>query len=44
MSGVDKKLQTRVIVVEDLPEGQEMLLACDEMKQFGLIHQAPSPM
>ena len=39
VSGVDKKLQTRVIVVEDLPEGQEMLLACDNMKQFGLIHQ-----
>ena len=37
VSGVDQKLQTRVIVVEDLPEGQEMLLACDDMKQFGLF-------
>ena len=41
VSGVDKKLQTIVIVVEDLPEGQEMLLACDD---FGLIHQdVPKP-
>ena len=28
-----------MIVVEDLPERQEILLACDDMKQFGLIPQ-----
>ena len=39
VSGVDKKLQTRVIVVECLPEGQEMLLACGDLKSFGLLHQ-----
>ena len=39
VSGVDRKQQTRVIVVEDLPEGQEMLLACDDLKLFGLIHK-----
>ena len=38
VSGVDRKLQTRVIVVEGLPEGQEMLLACDDLRDFGLIH------
>ena len=39
MTGVDLKLRTRVIVVEFLPEGQEMLLACGDLKSFGLIHQ-----
>ena len=44
VSGVDRKLQTRVIVVEGLPEGQEMLLACDDLKAFGLVHQGfPKP-
>ena len=38
VSGVDSKLQVRVIVVEDLPEGQEMTLACADLKAFGLIH------
>ena len=31
VSGVDRKLQTRVIVVEGIPEGQEMLLACYDL-------------
>ena len=39
VTGVDLKLRTRVIVVEFLPEGQEMLLACGDLKSFGLIHQ-----
>ena len=39
VSGVDKKLQTRVLVVKCLPEGQEMLLACGDLKSFGLLHQ-----
>ena len=44
MSGVDKKQQTRAIVIEELPEGQEMLLVCDDLKAFGLIHQdLPKP-
>ena len=44
VSGVDSKLQVRVIVVEDLPGGQEMLLACADLKAFGLIHQEfPKP-
>ena len=44
VSGVDRKLQTRVVVVEGLPEGQEMLLACDDLKAFGLVHQGfPKP-
>ena len=38
VSGVDKKFQTRVIVVESLPEGQEVLLPCSDLKKFGLIH------
>ena len=38
VSGVDR-LQMRVIVVEELPEGQEMLLSCNDLKAFGLIHQ-----
>ena len=44
VSEVNSKLQVRVIVVEDLPEGQEMLLACADLKAFGLIHQEfPKP-
>jgi hypothetical protein len=39
VSGVDQKFQTRVIVVESLPEGQEALLSCSDLKRFGLIHQ-----
>ena len=39
VSGVDQKFQTRVIVVESLPEGQEALLSCSFLKRFGLIHQ-----
>ena len=35
---VDRKECVRVIVVDDLPEGQEMLLACDDLKRFGLVH------
>ena len=30
--------RVRVIVVERLPEGQEMLLACKDLILFGLIH------
>ena len=44
VSDVDRKLQTRNIVVEALPEGQEMLLSCNGLKAFGLIHQEfPKP-
>ena len=33
-----------MIIVEELPEGQEMLLACDDLKAFGLIRQdLPKP-
>ena len=39
VSGVDKKLQTTVIVVDSLPEGQEALLSCSDLQRFGLIHQ-----
>ncbi len=35
---VDMKERVRVIVVDELPEGQEVLLACGDLKRFGLIH------
>ena len=38
VSGVEMRRRVRVIVVESLPEGQDMLLACKDLKLFGLIH------
>lgn len=35
---VEMKERVRMIVVDDLPEGQEMLLACGDLKRFGLLH------
>ena len=44
VSGVEKKQKVRTIVVERLPEGQDMLLACKDLKMFGLIHpEFPKP-
>ena len=39
VSGMGKKVQTRVIVVQGLPEDQKVLLLCSDLKKFGLIHQ-----
>ena len=44
VSGMDMKRKVRVILVESLPEGQEMLLACKDLKLFGLVHpEFPKP-
>ena len=44
VSGVDIKRQVRVIVVEALPEGQDMLLGCADLKAFDIIHKEfPKP-
>ena len=41
---MEKKQKVRTIVVERLPEGQDMLLACKDLKMFGLIHpEFPKP-
>ena len=34
----DMKEKVRMILVDDLPEGQEMLLGCCDLKLFGLVH------
>ena len=44
VAGVDMKKRVRLIVVDAIPEGQEMLLGCRDLKFFFLVYpQFPKP-